>query len=67
MNLILLRTKVIQLTIEMTKNIKVPNDLMRSLKETLGDQALVELVGIISAYNMVSRFLVAMDIYPPDL
>lgn len=50
----------------MTKNIIVPRDLMFSLKTSLGDQALVELVGVISGYNMVSRFLVALDITAPD-
>jgi alkylhydroperoxidase family enzyme len=51
----------------MTRNIKVPRELMVSLKESLGEQALVELVGVISGYNMVSRFLVALEITPPDL
>ena len=51
----------------MTKNIKVPRAIMISLKELLGDQALVELVGVISGYNMVSRFLVALEITAPDL
>lgn len=51
----------------MTKNIEVPRDLMQALQIALGDQALVELVGVISGYNMVSRFLVALDITAPDL
>jgi len=28
------------------------------------EQQIVELVGVIAAYNMVSRFLVALDIHP---
>mmetsp|Transcript_9518 Transcript_9518/g.14324 ORF Transcript_9518/g.14324 Transcript_9518/m.14324 type:complete len:184 (+) Transcript_9518:49-600(+) len=56
--------QVIQLTIEMTKNITTSRDLMISLRSILGKQELVELVGVISGYNMVSRFLVALEITP---
>jgi alkylhydroperoxidase family enzyme len=37
---------------------------MKRLKKTLGDRQLVELVGVIATYNMVSRFLVALDVTP---
>jgi alkylhydroperoxidase family enzyme len=53
---------VIRLTIEMTKNIKVDRSLMDSLRSRLTEKELVELVAVISGYNMVSRFLVALDI-----
>jgi hypothetical protein len=54
---------IIQLTVEMTKNVKTTPELMARLKETLGgNAALVEITGVIAGYNMVSRFLVAMDI-----
>lgn len=46
----------------MTKNVKVTRELMISMRDVLGAQALVELVSVISGYNMVSRFLVALDI-----
>jgi hypothetical protein len=36
--------------------------LMATLREVLGSTCLVELVGTISAYNGVSRFLVALDV-----
>lgn len=57
-----LELKVIQLTVEMTTQISTSKDLMQALKIELGDKQLVELVGVISGYNMVSRFLVAMEI-----
>lgn len=53
---------IIQLTIEMTKNIVVSADLLKRLKSTLSEKEVVELVGTIAGYNMVSRFLVALDI-----
>ena len=53
---------VIRLTIEMTRNIKVDRSLMDSLRSHLSEKELVELVAVISGYNMVSRFLVALDI-----
>jgi alkylhydroperoxidase family enzyme len=58
---------IIQLTVEMTKNVKTTPELMARLKETLGgNAALVEITGVIAGYNMVSRFLVAMDITALD-
>lgn len=59
-----LERAVIRLTIEMTRDIEVSRDLMRELREALPAQALIELIGIIAAYNMVSRFLVATGITP---
>jgi hypothetical protein len=58
-----LEMDIIQLTIEMTKYVKTSPELMRKLHESLGSHAaLVEITGVIAGYNMVSRFLVAMDI-----
>ena len=58
-----LEMDILQLTIEMTKNVKTSPDLMTRLQEKLGGNApLVEITGVIAGYNMVSRFLVAMDI-----
>jgi alkylhydroperoxidase family enzyme len=50
----------------MTRYIHVDQRLMRKLDAILGHQQVVELVGVISAYNMVSRFLVALDISHHD-
>jgi hypothetical protein len=50
----------------MTRNIKVESPLMERLLNALGNTVLVELVGVIASYNMVSRFLIALDIHPED-
>ena len=55
---------VISLTIQMTRNIKVSDDLMARLKGSLGDTCLVELVTVVGAYNMVSRVLIALKVEP---
>ncbi len=58
---------MIALTIQLTRNIIVDQLLMKKLDTTLGHQQVVEIVGVISAYNMVSRFLVALDISHHDV
>jgi alkylhydroperoxidase family enzyme len=55
---------VCELIVQMTRNIRVDDAVMRALQGQLGNQALVELVAVIGAYNMVSRFLVALDVHP---
>ena len=55
----------VRLTRAMTRNVKVPAEVFEEARTALGDpQQLVELVGVIAAYNMVSRFLVAFEIEP---
>jgi alkylhydroperoxidase family enzyme len=39
---------------------------MERLQKSLGNTVLVELVTVIAAYNMVSRFLIALDVHPED-
>jgi hypothetical protein len=46
----------------MTRDITVPDPLFVSLQTEFGAQDLVELVATVAAYNMVSRFLVALQI-----
>jgi alkylhydroperoxidase family enzyme len=54
---------VIQLAVEMTRDIEVSDVTFAAVKAALEDnQQTVELVAIIAAYNMVSRFLVALKI-----
>ena len=54
---------VMRMTIEMTREISVGDALFAELREQLGsEQAVVELVGTIGFYNMVSRILVALEI-----
>lgn len=58
---------VLELTLAMTRDIRVDrNTLERVMQVVDGHRQLVELVGVIAAYNMVSRFLVALDIDPED-
>ena len=54
------------LTYQMTRNIQVDPVLMKRLQESLGNTKVVELVTVIAAYNMVSRFLIALDVAPED-
>jgi len=54
-----------RLTVEMTKSIEVSDETFESIKTQLdSEQELVELIGVIAAYNMVSRFLVALGVEP---
>jgi alkylhydroperoxidase family enzyme len=54
-----------RLTIDMTRNIEVGEETFAAVRKTLaGDQQVVELVGVIATYNMVSRFLVALKVEP---
>ncbi len=50
----------------MTRDIQVGAAQMADLRSRLGDRQTVELVGVIAAYNMVSRFLQALHIQSDD-
>lgn len=50
------------LTFEMTRDVAVTAKTMRMVRAVLPDQQVVELVGTIAGYNMVSRFLVATGV-----
>lgn len=55
----------IQLAIEMTRKIKVSDATFKAAEEAVGStKHVVELIGVIACYNMVSRFLVALDLHP---
>jgi len=47
------------LTDEMTRNVKVSDATLKRVRKVLPDDQLIELIGTISGYNMVSRFVVA--------
>ena len=53
---------VLELADAMTRNIDVPEALMDRLKTKLDARGVVETVATVAAYNMVSRFLVALQI-----
>lgn len=56
---------VLDLTDTMTREITVPETLFEQLHTELGDQQMVDLVVTVAAYNMVSRFVVAVDVQVP--
>ena len=53
---------VLELTDAMTRDIEVPDSLMERLRIHFDAKGLVELVATVAAYNMVSRFLVALKV-----
>ena len=61
-----LQQSVLSLCDAMTRDIHVAPGVVQTAREALGDRQLVELVGTIAAYNMVSRFLEALRIHSDD-
>jgi alkylhydroperoxidase family enzyme len=58
---------VLALTYEMTEHVKVSDATFAAARKALGsDKLLVELVGVVASYNMVSRFLVAFELHPKE-
>lgn len=57
-----LEQQTLALVTQMTRDLQVDHDLLTDLRSQLGNTQLVELVGVIAAYNMVARVLVALDI-----
>jgi alkylhydroperoxidase family enzyme len=56
---------IIQLAREITREVAVGESTFQAVRAALGDdRAVVEAVGTIAAYNMVSRVLVALDVQP---
>lgn len=56
---------VIHLAMEMTREVRVSDQTFALVKTALPtNQQIVELIGIIASYNMVSRFLVALEVEP---
>ena len=52
----------IRYAITMTRMVKVPDSLFALMKERFSTQELVELTAAIATYNMVARFLVALQV-----
>lgn len=57
---------VLALTDEMTLTVQVSKEVFAAVREHFGPQQLVEITATIAAYNMVSRFLEAMQIHSDD-
>ncbi len=52
------------MSIELTRDVAISDATFAAAKALLNEQELVELVAVIGAYNMVSRFLVAFGVEP---
>jgi alkylhydroperoxidase family enzyme len=58
-----LERAVMKLTIEMTRNVQVSDATFAQAQRQLGsNEAVVEMVGTIAMYNMVARFLTALQV-----
>jgi alkylhydroperoxidase family enzyme len=56
---------VLGLATAMTRDVDVPRAVMDAARSALAnDRQLVEIVGVVATYNMVSRFLVALRVEP---
>jgi alkylhydroperoxidase family enzyme len=53
---------VIDYTTAMTREVDVPDALFTSVKRHFNDREMVELTATVGAYNLVSRFLVALKV-----
>jgi AhpD family alkylhydroperoxidase len=61
-----LQHDVLRLCDAMTREVHVAPALVDAVRTQLGARQLVELVGTIASYNMVSRFLEALQIHSDD-
>lgn len=61
-----LQREVLALCDAMTREVHVADAVVQAVRERLGERRLVELVATIASYNMVSRFLEALQIHSDD-
>ena len=57
---------VLRLTDAMTRDIHFAPEITTAVRDALGERGLVEAAATIAAYNMVSRFLEALQIHADD-
>ena len=60
-----LENNVIRYALASTREVKIPESLFAALARRLSPAELVELAAVVAGYNMVARFLVALEV-PPD-
>ncbi|AWN15866.1 carboxymuconolactone decarboxylase family protein [Salinisphaera sp. LB1] len=60
------QSAVLALTDAMTREVRVAEATLSRVREYFDERGVVELVATIGAYNMVSRFLVALDVQSSD-
>ncbi|EHR72273.1 hypothetical protein BurJ1DRAFT_3465 [Burkholderiales bacterium JOSHI_001] len=61
-----LQRDVLALCDAMTRHVQVDDARVQAVRRQLGERQLVELVATIASYNMVSRFLEALQIHSDD-
>ncbi len=61
-----LQRTVIRYAIASTRDVQVPDAIFDALKRQLSPTELVELAAVTAAYNMVARFLVALQVTPEE-
>jgi AhpD family alkylhydroperoxidase len=61
-----LERAVLDLCDTMTRQIQVPQAVLLAVRQRLGNQQTVELAATVASYNMVSRFLEALQIHGTD-
>ena len=59
-----LQRAVILFAIASTRNVKIPDTTFEALRQRMSETELVELAAVTAAYNMVARFLVALQVTP---
>ena len=59
-----LQRAVIRFAIASTRDVKVPDSTFEALRQRMSPTELVELAAVTAAYNMVARFLVALQVTP---
>jgi AhpD family alkylhydroperoxidase len=57
---------VLAFTDASTRAVAVPGTVFAGVREHLDDRQVVELTAVVAGYAMVSRFLVALEVPPPD-
>jgi alkylhydroperoxidase family enzyme len=59
-----LERDVIRYALASTRDVKIPDALFASLARRLSPTEMVELAAVVAGYNMVARFLVALQVVP---
>jgi alkylhydroperoxidase family enzyme len=59
-----LQRAVIRFAIASTREIEIPDAVFNALKQRLSPTDLVELTAVTATYNMVARFLIALQVEP---
>ena len=62
-----LECAVLAYTDAMTRDVQVPDDVFAAVSSHFAQQQMVELTATVAAYNMVSRFLEALQIHSHDV